>query len=167
MPRLDTGSESGLPSYLSILASLFSGDPTRSRRGIAKSLLLQSVRLKLITERGNARQDDQERLEGFRRGTLPLRIRPAFVFLNVICLLCLAVLGFHPRGQSYVPINDKLLHFICFLLVSTSLAAEFKSMTPKYIAFLRRPDSSTSYGTSTNQLGGCGCGATCHWYSLG
>lgn len=25
---------------------------------------------------------------------------------------------FHPRGQDYVPINDKLLHFICFLLAT-------------------------------------------------
>lgn len=114
MPRLDTGTES-LPSYTSTLTSFFTGDAIQSRRGIAKSLLLRSVRLKLITDR---RQDDQERLEGFRRGNLPLRIRPAFVFLNVICLLFLAVLGFHPRGQAYVPINDKLLHFICFLFVS-------------------------------------------------
>lgn len=117
MPRLDTSADSA-SSYASTLALLFAIHPPQPRREIARSLLLQSVRLRLITERGSSRQDDLERLEGFRRGVLPLRIRPAFVFLNILCLLCLAVLGFHPRGQAYVPINDKILHFICFLLVS-------------------------------------------------
>ncbi|PWO01027.1 hypothetical protein FA09DRAFT_292313, partial [Tilletiopsis washingtonensis] len=46
---------------------------------------------------------------------LPLRIRPAMAALNVVALLGLAFLGFHPRGQAYVPFNDKVLHFVCFL----------------------------------------------------
>lgn len=115
MPRLETSSES-LPSYLSTFASLFSSRTLQPRREIARSLLLRSVRLRVVKDGGA--WDDQERLEGFQRGTLPLRVRPAFVLLNVLCLLCLGILGFHPRGQAYVPINDKILHFICFLLVS-------------------------------------------------
>lgn len=112
MPRLETLP----PSYVSTFASLFSAHPPQPRREIARALLLRSVRLRVTRER--AAGEDEERLEGFQRGTLPLRIRPVFVVLNIFCILGLGLLGFHPNGQAYVPINDKILHFICFLFVS-------------------------------------------------
>ncbi|UZJ52876.1 hypothetical protein CBS101457_002196 [Exobasidium rhododendri] len=111
MPRLET-SPSG---YRSTLSSFFSRSTDQPRSEIAKAILLQSVR---ISQRRRGGIDDEERLSGIQGGTLPLRIRPAFVFAAVICLLGLAVLGFHPRGQTYIPINDKVLHFICFLFAT-------------------------------------------------
>lgn len=49
---------------------------------------------------------------------IPLRLRPAFLALNVVVLLLLALLGFHPRGGDWLPINDKLLHFVCFFFAT-------------------------------------------------
>lgn len=119
MPRLETSP----PSYRSTIISLFSPSPDLSRRDIAKAILLQSVRLRVTrNRRSGGTENDEERLSGFQGGVLPLRIRPAFVVLNIICLLGLGVLGFHPRGQEYVPFNDKILHFFCFLFVSMRLA---------------------------------------------
>lgn len=145
MPRLETSSES-LPSYLSTFTSLFSTQSLQPRREIARSLLLRSVRLRVVKEGGA--WDDQERLEGFSRGTLPLRVRPAFVLLNVLCLVCLGILGFHPRGQTYVPINDKILHFICFLFVSANaMGRDDFFILACSTFFVRQLGSFTSSGT--------------------
>jgi hypothetical protein len=34
---------------------------------------------------------------------------------RLLRLLTAAPASFHPRGQAYVPFNDKVLHFVCFL----------------------------------------------------
>lgn len=154
MPRLESSS-AAVPSYVSTLRSLFSSQPPAPRSELVRALLLQSVRLRVTRERGAG--DDEERLEGLQNGTLPLRVRPAFLVLNVVCLFILGLLGFHPNGQAYVSINDKILHFICFLLVGNS-------RTIRWVLDLtlclspRRRDCSTLSGTSMSQLGGCGFG---------
>ena len=56
---------------------------------------------------------------------LPIRIRPVVLGLNVLVLVLLGLLGFvsrtntrfHPSAQNYVYVNDKVLHFLGFLLV--------------------------------------------------
>lgn len=114
MPQLDT--DAPLPSYLHSFASIFSRHPDTPRKDVFRQLMLRSVRLHL--KRSNSRAEDEEQLDGFRGGVLPLRIRPAFVVLNILALIVLAVLGFHPKSGSFVPINDKLLHFICFFFAT-------------------------------------------------
>ncbi|KAJ4468113.1 hypothetical protein J3R30DRAFT_1674905 [Lentinula aciculospora] len=49
---------------------------------------------------------------------LPIRLRPWFIALTVVIMLCLAVLGF-TNVTHYLPLNDKFLHFICFLIATT------------------------------------------------
>ncbi|KIM26980.1 hypothetical protein M408DRAFT_330340 [Serendipita vermifera MAFF 305830] len=44
---------------------------------------------------------------------LPIRLRPWFVGLTAIVLLCLALFGFTNLAQHW-SFNDKALHFICF-----------------------------------------------------
>jgi VanZ family protein len=112
--RLDTGEAS--PSYLSSLTTLFAVRSDVPRKQLVRQVMLRSVRLHF--GRSQNRVDDEEQLSGFERGTLPLRIRPAFVFLNVIALILLAFLGFHPRAGDKVPVDDKLLHFICFFFAT-------------------------------------------------
>ena len=51
--------------------------------------------------------------------SLPLRIRPFFLFLTFLILLLLSLLGFHPTLATHlappsVPFSDKVLHFVCF-----------------------------------------------------
>lgn len=114
MPQLDTNAP--LPSYLHSFASIFSTHPDTPRKDVFRQLMLRSVRLHF--KRSRSRAEDEEQLDGFRGGVLPLRIRPAFVILNILALITLAVLGFHPKSGSFIPINDKLLHFICFFFAT-------------------------------------------------
>lgn len=115
MPRLGAGppsangGRSASTTVSSSLKSLLSLHPERPRRETLKVLLLRSVRLRVApfgsagrsSSRGRNRagggedepEDLEERLDGVRRGQLPLRVRPAFILLNVLCLLGLAFLG--------------------------------------------------------------------------
>ncbi|EPQ28679.1 uncharacterized protein PFL1_03982 [Pseudozyma flocculosa PF-1] len=74
-----------------------------------KSLALRSVRIKLASETGG--------LDG--QPVVPLRVRPAFIVLNVLDLVFLGLLGFHPNGQAWTRLNDKVLHFICFFFATS------------------------------------------------
>ncbi|KAJ3834617.1 hypothetical protein F5878DRAFT_630054 [Lentinula raphanica] len=49
---------------------------------------------------------------------LPIRLRPWFIVFTVIIMFCLAILGF-TNVSHYFPLNDKFLHFICFLIATT------------------------------------------------
>ncbi|KAJ3906807.1 hypothetical protein F5879DRAFT_944695 [Lentinula edodes] len=49
---------------------------------------------------------------------LPIRLRPWFIVFTVIIMLCLMFLGFTDFSHS-LPLNDKFLHFICFLIATT------------------------------------------------
>lgn len=57
--------------------------------------------------------------------TLPIRVRPAILGLNVLVLVLLGLLGcvvfpdvrFHPSAQGYIYVNDKVMHFFGFMLV--------------------------------------------------
>lgn len=115
MPRLGSGppgangGRGGTTTVTSSFKSLLSLHPERPRRETLKLLLLRSVRLRVApfgaasrsSSRGRGRtgrgedepEDLEERLDGVRRGQLPLRVRPAFILLNVLCLLGLAFLG--------------------------------------------------------------------------
>lgn len=77
-------------SYFANVAQLFSVHPEESRKHIAKTVLLRSVRIHL-GRRTNVNEEDQ--LDGMREGILPLRIRPALVVLNAVCLVLLGILG--------------------------------------------------------------------------
>ena len=103
MPRLE--SSTSPRSYLKDCRSLLLWNSSHSGRRIAlfKSILLRSVRIKLSKDEA---------------AQLPLRVRPSFVLLNVLDLIILAFLGFHPRGQQWVFVNDKVLHFICFFIAT-------------------------------------------------
>ncbi|KAI3625296.1 hypothetical protein CBS9595_000657 [Malassezia furfur] len=50
--------------------------------------------------------------------TLPIRVRPAILGLNVLVLVLLGLLGFHPSAQGYIYVNDKVMHFFGFMLAS-------------------------------------------------
>lgn len=39
---------------------------------------------------------------------LPIRIRPAFLCLTVLVLVCLALLGFHPTLSGKIMVHDKI-----------------------------------------------------------
>ncbi|PWZ02245.1 hypothetical protein BCV70DRAFT_198519 [Testicularia cyperi] len=106
MPRLETSTGwRRIKSDLKAIVAPSTGSAS-VRFGIVKSLLLRSVRLSFIAQPANAPP------------VLPLRIRPAFVLLNVLDLVFLGVLGFHPKGQAWLRLNDKLLHFICFFFAT-------------------------------------------------
>jgi len=49
---------------------------------------------------------------------LPIRLRPWFIAFTAIVMLTLAFLGFTNFSHS-LPLNDKFLHFICFLIATT------------------------------------------------
>jgi len=48
---------------------------------------------------------------------LPLRLRPWFLAFTCIIMVMLALLGFTNFSRS-LPLNDKLLHFVCFTLAT-------------------------------------------------
>lgn len=48
---------------------------------------------------------------------MPIRFRPWFLVFTVIIIILLAFLGFTKFSQS-LPLNDKLLHFLCFSLAT-------------------------------------------------
>lgn len=108
MPRLES-SVSGwtrLKTDLTAIVSPATGS-VAVRASIVKSILLRSVRI------GPSADSSARSIP-----VLPLRIRPAFVVLNVLDLIFLGVLGFHPSGQAWIRLNDKVLHFICFFFAT-------------------------------------------------
>lgn len=108
MPRLETSS--GWSRFKDDIKALVSPTASISARStILKSLLLRSVRISLGASSSSSSASPP---------ILPLRIRPAFVLLNILDLIFLGILGFHPRGQTWIRINDKILHFICFFLAT-------------------------------------------------
>ncbi|PKI85114.1 hypothetical protein MVES_001219 [Malassezia vespertilionis] len=70
--------------------------------------LMYSVPLKLYTSSH----------PGFDHRSVPMRIRPAMLVLNIIVLIVLGLLGFHPSAQDYVYVNDKVMHFLGFMLAA-------------------------------------------------
>ena len=109
MPRLETSS--GWSRFRDDVAALFSPrtGSISARGAILKQLLLRSVRISLGPSPSSSSSSPP---------LLPLRIRPAFVILNILDLIFLGILGFHPRGQTWIRINDKILHFVCFFLAT-------------------------------------------------
>ncbi|CDR99505.1 uncharacterized protein SPSC_01323 [Sporisorium scitamineum] len=109
MPRLETSS--GWSRFKDDVASLFSPrtGSISTRLTVLQQLLLRSVRISLAPSSSSSLSTPP---------LLPLRIRPAFVILNILDLILLGILGFHPRGQTWIRINDKILHFVCFFLAT-------------------------------------------------
>ena len=107
MPRLQTEPTNAPRTYWKDLKALLSWNSPESghRWPLFKSILVRSVRIKLTKDEATV---------------LPLRVRPAFIVLNFLDLTVLAFLGFHPRGQDWVKLNDKILHFLCFFIVSVN-----------------------------------------------
>lgn len=161
-------------SYMSAVGELFSLHPDQPRKQLAKQVALQSVRVRLSEviaagrkgagrSRGRSSAQDQEQLDGFHDGNVPLRIRPALVVLNALTLIILGLMGFHPRGQAFVPFNDKVLHFACFFFVGCHLALSCMSTSTLTLCVSYRPrDYFTASGTSMSLLEECGFGDTCH-----
>ena len=48
---------------------------------------------------------------------MPIRLRPWFLVFTCIVMVLLALLGFTNFARS-LPLNDKLLHFLCFCLAT-------------------------------------------------
>ncbi|SJX62926.1 uncharacterized protein SRS1_13752 [Sporisorium reilianum f. sp. reilianum] len=108
MPRLETTSGwSRFKDDVGALVSPRTGSIS-ARLSILQQLLLRSVRISLAASLPTSVSPP----------LLPLRIRPAFVLLNILDLILLGILGFHPRGQTWIRINDKILHFVCFFLAT-------------------------------------------------
>ncbi|KAF8635191.1 hypothetical protein AX17_003967 [Amanita inopinata Kibby_2008] len=49
--------------------------------------------------------------------SLPIRLRPWFLLFTCVIVVILAFLGFTNLSRA-LPINDKVLHFVCFVLVT-------------------------------------------------
>ncbi|TFL05724.1 hypothetical protein BDV98DRAFT_560535 [Pterulicium gracile] len=49
---------------------------------------------------------------------LPIRIRLWFIALACVIMVILALLGFTQSAQSWISVNDKVLHFTCFALAT-------------------------------------------------
>ncbi|SNX84426.1 uncharacterized protein MEPE_03135 [Melanopsichium pennsylvanicum] len=144
MPRLETAS--GWARLKADLISLVSAstDPLNTRFGIFKSVLLRSVRLTLAPSTNSTTP------------LLPLRIRPAFVILNIVDLILLGILGFHPRGQTWLRINDKILHFICFFLATAMFYMIWDVDEPARASYLWRNASLILTGITCFLVGGIG-----------
>lgn len=187
MPRLETGEP--LPTYLSSFTALFSLRPNEPRKHVVRQLMLRSVRLHF--GRSRSRAEDEEQLDSFQGGTLPLRVRPAFVVLNVLALIVLAILGcvldrkgtasrevkadVLPSMRTYTAstraqaISCRSTIKFCTLCASSSCVASWRSRCTLLQALMltcssshRLPDCSTLSGTWTNRHGGYGSGGTCH-----
>ena len=144
MPRLET--TSGWSRLRDDIAALFSPStgPIGARAAIIKTILLRSVRLSLGTQPSSSAP------------LLPLRIRPAFVILNVLDLIFLGVLGFHPRGQTWIRINDKILHFVCFFLATAMFYMIWDVDEPARASYLWRNASLILTGVTCFLVGGIG-----------
>lgn len=135
MPRLQTEPTNAPRTYWKDLKALVSWNSPEAghRWPLFKSILLRSVRIKLTKDEATV---------------LPLRVRPAFIVLNFLDLTILAFLGFHPRGQDWVKLNDKILHFLCFFIVSVPVANAPVTTSDASIQFHFRPlVFSTAYST--------------------
>ncbi|PWN17780.1 hypothetical protein BCV69DRAFT_301802 [Microstroma glucosiphilum] len=103
-PRLPTRAQ-GPDSYLGSLKQLFSLSPPppphNTRPRLLRSLVTRSVAVPLSRD---------------GRLTLPVRVRPAMIFLTFVCLIMLGFLGLSPSPNGGLPIPDKSLHFLSFFL---------------------------------------------------
>ncbi|CAD6900546.1 unnamed protein product [Tilletia controversa] len=140
MPRLGSGSGSGSGSPSAGPAAgagaSAQGGRTGSRqrdtldtpKSRVQRLLLRSVPLRFPFYNppragsggtgGNNRGGAGAFVTSGEAGALPIRIRLAFVLLNVLDLTVLGLLGFHPHAQEYVFLNDKVLHFFGFFFAT-------------------------------------------------
>lgn len=145
MPRLETSS--GWSRFKEDVKTLFSPStgPISARSAILKHLLLRSVRISLV---GSSSPSNAP--------LLPLRIRPAFVLLNILDLILLGILGFHPRGQTWIRINDKILHFICFFLATAMFYMIWDVDEPARTSRLWRNASLLLTGITCFLVGGIG-----------
>lgn len=145
MPRLET--TSGWSRFKEDIAALFSPNTgSLSARGsILKSLLLRSVRITLGAHPSSGGPP-----------ILPLRIRPAFVILNILDLIFLGILGFHPRGQTWIRINDKILHFTCFSLATAMFYMIWDVDEPARASYIWRNASLILTGLTCFLVGGIG-----------
>ncbi|SPO25765.1 uncharacterized protein UTRI_03130 [Ustilago trichophora] len=145
MPRLET--TSGWSRLKDDVAALFSPSTgsLSARLAILKTLLLRSVRLSLGTQSSSSTAP-----------LLPLRIRPAFVILNILDLILLGILGFHPRGQTWIRINDKILHFVCFFLATAMFYMIWDVDEPARASYLWRNASLILTGITCFLVGGIG-----------
>ncbi|EST05494.1 VanZ-like protein [Kalmanozyma brasiliensis GHG001] len=143
MPRLETSS--GWSRFTADVTSLFhpSTGTLSQRLTILRSLLLRSVRLSPPSSSTSG-------------PALPLRIRPAFVLLNILDLLLLGILGFHPRSSTWLRLNDKLLHFICFLLATSMFYMIWDVDEPARASYLWRNASLFLTGITCFVVGGVG-----------
>ncbi|KAF8623095.1 hypothetical protein AX15_006506 [Amanita polypyramis BW_CC] len=57
------------------------------------------------------------RFPTFNKSSLPIRLRPWFFFFTCIIVTIVAFLGFTNFSRA-LPINDKVLHFLCFALTT-------------------------------------------------
>ncbi|SPO25450.1 uncharacterized protein UTRI_03130_B [Ustilago trichophora] len=145
MPRLET--TSGWSRLKADVAALFSPSTgsLSARLAILKTLLLRSVRLSLGTQSSSSSTP-----------LLPLRIRPAFVILNILDLIFLGILGFHPRGQTWIRINDKILHFVCFFLATAMFYMIWDVDEPARASYLWRNASLILTAITCFLVGGIG-----------
>lgn len=146
MPRLETSSGwSRLRDDLADLVSPSTGSFS-ARASILKSVLLRSVRITLVNPSSSSPHPP----------LLPLRIRPAFVVLNILDLTLLGILGFHPRGQTWIRINDKILHFVCFFLATAMFYMIWDVDEPARASYLWRNASLILTGVTCFLVGGIG-----------
>ncbi|KAJ9479066.1 hypothetical protein PHBOTO_002555 [Pseudozyma hubeiensis] len=146
MPRLETSS--GWSRFKDDVWALFSPSTgsISARTTILKQLLLRSVRISLGSSSSSSSTAP----------VLPLRIRPAFVLLNVLDLIFLGVLGFHPRGQTWIRINDKILHFVCFFLATAMFYMIWDVDEPARASAIWRNASLFLTGVTCFLVGGIG-----------
>ncbi|PWN25253.1 hypothetical protein BDZ90DRAFT_85871 [Jaminaea rosea] len=101
------------PSYTDEAKQLFlhpfTPPANTTRRALLRRLLVRSIPIRIASSSSSRSSPPI---------TLPLSVRPALLLLNIVDLLLLGLLGFHPASSTVVPLNDKLLHFICFFLAS-------------------------------------------------
>ncbi|GAC71755.1 hypothetical protein PANT_5c00057 [Moesziomyces antarcticus T-34] len=142
MPRLETSS--GWSRLTADIKAVFapSTGSMGERGAILKTVLLRSVRI-TVSSSGQA-------------PVLPLRIRPAFVVLNVLDLILLGILGFHPRGQTWIRLNDKLLHFVCFFLATAMFYMIWDVDEPARTSYLWRNASLILSAITCLLVGGIG-----------
>lgn len=111
-PQLSTSSRpSSYWSDLKAVVSPWSSPPNTTRPQLLRSVVLRSVRIRIATTSG-PRGSTSSSIP------LPLKVRPALIVLNILDLIVLGLLGFHPKSSTWLPFNDKVLHFFCFFFAT-------------------------------------------------